>query len=285
MAIRSNFELIDFLSNERDLSIHAIDKDGILQNVITTENAVQYFKHKYGTRFYPVLRGVTVPTLDDALSDFADDFRLWVSNRQHNIDRQYQALFDYDYSPIENVDRYETETGITNYGKTNTESGSETTTYGKTETVTYGKEDTRTISDDVKKTGTETQGKGGSEIHETEKAGYNSPNGYANDVKVTDSFSNRSDETVYNTDTATTTSDRNVESGRDTQATTGTDGITTSNTSRDSGSDSNSRTLRVHGNIGVTRSDELVGYEIDLRKLSLAEMLLDNFINDYTYYS
>jgi hypothetical protein len=52
-----------------------------------------------------------------------------VNNRQHNIDKMYQALFDYNYSPIENVDRYETETidrdVDTTYGRKNTQSGSD----------------------------------------------------------------------------------------------------------------------------------------------------------------
>ena len=166
MAVRANFELFDIVDANSDFSISATDLSGNTQNITSSANTVQYMLHKYGTRYYPVLRGGVAPTISDAKTDFNNDFRLWVLNRQHNIDKLYQSMFDYDYSPIENVDRYESETINkdidTTYGKAVTEGGSDSTTYGKTLTKTGNDTDT--------KTGTETLGISGGETNEVQKA-------------------------------------------------------------------------------------------------------------------
>lgn len=277
MAVRTNYELIDFLNGTSDFSISATDIEGISKQIISSDNAVMYFKHKYATRFYPVLRGSDPATLSDAYNDFSLDFRLWVNNRQHNINRMYQALFDYNYSPIENVDRYENEITdhdtTTTYGKSVTESGTDSVAYGKTLTKTGNDTDT--------KTGTETLGLSGGETNEMQKAGFNSPNAYTPDTKNIQSFQSREDRTTFNTTEGHTHNTTDTEGG--------TDRTTYGKVLTDGGHDDNNtdieRTLHVHGNIGVTTNNQLIEAELEMRIKSLAEMLLDNFINDYTYYA
>lgn len=256
MAIRTNFELIDFLTSENDFSISAKDLNDITKVIVTSDTTIQYFKHRYGTRQYSVLRGVKAEP-SDAYNDFSLDFRTWVMNRQHNIDKMYQALFDYDYSPIENVDRYETETTEktidTTYGRKDTESGRTTTS--EQENITDS--DTNTRSGEI--------------VNETARAGFNSPNAYTNDSLNTETFNTLRDSRTgskQSTDTGYTDHGKVV-------TLSGTDNV----------DDDTTRTLRVHGNIGVTQNTELLTSEIELRKISLAEMLLDNFIKDYTFYS
>lgn len=256
MAVRTNFELFDFLTNNSDFSINAKDLTNTTQTVISSANAVQYMLHKYGTRQYSILRG-TSATVSDAFNDFSLDFRLWIMNRQHNIDRMYQALFDYDYSPIENVDRYENETTdkdiATEYGRKNTESGR--TSVSNQENLTDSDVNTRS----------------GNTVNETERAGFNEPNTYNNDTKNTETFNSVKDsraQTKQTTDTGYTDHGKvDTLSGTDTV------------------NDDTLRTLRVHGNIGVTTNTELIESELELRKISLAEMLIDNFIKDYTFYA
>ena len=277
MAVRANFELFDIVDANSDFSISATDLSGNTQNITSSANTVQYMLHKYGTRYYPVLRGGVAPTISDAKTDFNNDFRLWVLNRQHNIDKLYQSMFDYDYSPIENVDRYESETINkdidTTYGKAVTEGGSDSTTYGKTLTKTGNDTDT--------KTGTETLGISGGETNEVQKAGFNSPNAYTPDSKNIQAYQSREDRTTFNT------TEGHAHNTTDTEG--GTDRTTYGKTVTDSGSDSVNddtiRTLRVHGNVGVTSNVQLLTQEKEYRMQSLAELLLDNFINDYTYYS
>lgn len=277
MAVRTNYELIDIISPNDDFSISATDLNNNTQVVISSANAIQYIKHKFATRLYSVLRGLTPATKEEASSDFSNDYRLWLTNRQHNIDKLYQSMFDYEYSPIENVDRYENETinkdVDTTYGKATTEGGNDSVTYGKTHTKTGNDTDSKTGTDIIAYDGTET--------NVVQKAGFNSPNTYTPDTKNIQDFDARTDRTTYNT---TETFGHNT-----TDTDSGTDRTTYGKTITDSGSDTVNddtiRTLRVHGNIGVTSNVQLLTQEEEYRMQSLAEMLIDNFINDYTFYS
>lgn len=281
MAKRTTYELVDFLTTGNDLSISATDLNNQTKQIISSDNTVRYYKRKYGTRQYALLSGLDSPSLTDAYNEFCLDFRMWVTNRQHNIDKLYQSMFDYDYSPIENVDRYETETinidNVTAYGKTNTISETDTTTHNTTDTTTFGKVNSN------EKGGTERREENGGIINEQQKAAFNSPYDYTPDVKNQETYDDLTNLTTYNT------MDTDRESGTESLAKTGTEGYSKSETDTLSGSDrqdhDTSRELRVHGNIGVTSNVDLLEQEERYRLQSLAELLLDNFINDYTFYS
>ena len=388
MAIRTTFELFDIISDNADLHIDAKDKAGDTQHVVSASDARRYIIRKYATRRYTMLSGGTV-TAADAGTSFVEDFTLWIKNRQHNIDKQYQALFNYDYSPIENVDRYETEsverdlstlygktdtesgTDTTNFGKVDTLSGSDSTTYGKvdtlsgsdstnygkvdtlsgtdslqhgkvetnsgTDTTNFGKVETNSGNDVITDSGSDTTTRNGDHTTTTTKAGFNSPNAYTPSEKVAENFDDLEDETSFGkvettahghkvtdsgseglvhghvvTDSgtdSTTYGKKNTESGSDSitygkkNTESGSDSVTYGKKNTESGSDSvtyghkntqggtdktdddTSRELHVHGNVGVSTNNQLIEAEIEMRNMSLAEMLLDNFINDYTYYS
>ena len=332
MAVRTNFELIDIVTDTADYSIHATDINGDLQEIISRQDSYKYMTHKYGTRQYSLLRGSTPATQLDAISEFLYDFRMWVNNRQHNIDKLYQSMFDYNYSPIENVDRYESETidetNETNYGHTTTESGTDRVSYGKTDTesgtdrVSYGKTDTESGTTAISKTdaytdddtnrvvesGNDVLTKTGDDTTETKKAGFNSPATYTKDTETTVTH-DTTDSTAYGKQTQTTGTFEHDETATDTtthgkvltqggtDSTTygktntqgGTDSTTYGKTDTESGTDTtdhdSERILHVHGNIGVTSNVQLLTQEQEYRMQSLAEMLLDNFINDYTFYA
>lgn len=248
MAANTKFELYDIISASEDKSyqLQATDLEGNVRQIISSADAKTYLINKFGTRCYNVLLG-SVANISDAVNSLHETFRIYVATRQHNIDKQYQALFDYDYSPIENVDRYETETTQdskeTNFGKTTTESGTDTNSKTGTDAVAGSGTDTTTIG----------------------KSGFNNPSSYTPDERT--QFQKGSTETTtHNTTDATQYGHKTTDGGKDSE------------------SGSGSRTLRVHGNIGVTRSDELLRFELDTRKISLAEFILDDFIDRYTYY-
>lgn len=292
MAIRTNFEVFDIIGENSDFSIHATDLNNISQTVISSENAKQYITRKYGTRYYGVLTGNYPANTSLATTNFNEDFTLWVANRQHNINKMYQALFDFDYSPIENVDRYETENISrdidTTYGKRNTLSGSDS--LSMTGTITNTGTDTvaETGTDTIVDSGNQSVTKSGNIVNETDRAGFNSPNTYTNDSKNTETYNNVKDKTDFGkteTDTKnlTTTDTKNLtETHNRTDATTY--GKVDSTSGTDATNDDTLRTLRVHGNIGVTTNNQLINQELEMRIHSLAEMLLDNFMNDYTFY-
>lgn len=277
MAVRTNFELFDFITSGYDLSISATDKDGVTQTISSTDNTKRYFLHKYGTRIYPVLTGMNSATPEMAMVNFTEDFRCWVNNRQRNIDLQYQALYDYDYSPIDNYDRHEIETidddGTTTYGRRDAESGSDALQHG------HAIANTGTTTN--ANTGTDTTTKSGNITNETEKAGFNSPYSYTNDTKNTETYNTVRDATAYGKTETQTDNTHETHSGTDTT----TYGKTTTQSGSDSTTKDIERSLHAYGNIGVTTSTAMIDELIKSRMMSLADMLLDNFIDDYTYYA
>lgn len=333
MAVKTIYQLYDFVSSDAQFGINAYDLDGVNKVVISSENALRYILQKYGERKYSLLTGSFAATKEDANREFQNDFYMWVNNRAHNIDRMYQALFDYDYSPIENVDRYETEntsvddditygktltnsgTDRTNYGKTLTESGTDTTAFGKTltnsgtDTTTYGKIETNTGQDSVTNGGNEINEKEGAHTVTNENAGFNSPNSYTPHDKMTEGWNNYAETTTFGKTETTSFGKRTADSGSDAlqhghvETEGGSDSVTYGKVDTEGGSDSTTygktetesgedqrdittgRTLHVHGNIGVTTNNQLIEQELEMRMKSLAEMLLDNFINDFTFYA
>ena len=333
MAVKTIYQLYDFVEQNAAFGINAHDLDGNTQTVINNANALRYILSRYGERKYAILTGAAAATKEDANRELQADFSMWLANRSHNIDRMYQALFDYDYSPIENVDRYETEntsvdddvtygktlansgTDRTNYGKTLTESGSDTTAFGKTltnsgtDTTTYGKIETNTGQDSITDGGHDIFEKEGSHVVANEAAGFNSPNSYTPKDRMTEGWTNYEETTNFGKTETTSFGKRTANSGSDAvqhghieteggsdsvtygkiDTEGGSDSITYGKTETESGQDqrdiTTGRTLHVHGNIGVTTNNQLIEQELEMRMKSLAEMLLDNFINDFTFYA
>lgn len=359
--VKTVFEVFGLLDPLKDYKIQATDKEGNTQTVISSANALRYMKRKYAERRYQLLSGGDPQTVAEAATEFHSDYNLFMVNRQHNIDKMYQALFDYDYSPIENVDRHESETtvtdGETNYGKTLTDSGTDRTTYGKTDTksgtdsttygktltdsgtdsttyghtetnsgtdtTTYGKVETNSGTDTTADSGTDTVTHNGTHEVANEKSGFNAPATYTPDTHMTETWTNDVEATQYGKTEELRHGHAVTESGSDTlghghvvtesgtdsllhgkvETAGGSDSITYGETNTQSGSDSTTygktetasgkdeedvtvtRTLHTHGNIGVTTNTQLINEELELRQIALAELLIDNFINDYTFYS
>lgn len=305
MAVKTIYEMFDIVYNDNflDLTITGSDINGDDQTIITDVDAKSYIRQKYATRLFPVILGDSA-SLMDAKRTWQEIYTLYLTNHLHGINKQMQALFDYNYSPIENVDRYETETiegtetgessntktnnlsNATQYGRTETNSGTDTTTFGHVVTESG--------TDTVRRTGNDTLEKDGSIINTTEKAGYNAPNTYTSDTKNTETYNNYSEDNVHATADATTYGHTDTNSGSDalqhghvvtaggtdTERQTG----TVTDAGETSGTSETDRTLHVHGNIGVTTNNQLIEAEIEMRKLSLAEMIIDDIINEYTYY-
>lgn len=129
-------------------------------------------------------------TVDDAINLFHETFSAWYASRQPAIERLFQA-FRAKYNPIWNVDgveghiRQSSHTGtVTNTGTT------ETTNTGKTETSHTGKtETTNSGKSTSEKTGNETDTPKGTETATTANTTYDDDT-FEDVTKVTTSFSN-----------------------------------------------------------------------------------------------
>ena len=117
----------------------------------------------------------------------------------------------------------------------------------------------------------------------------NSPNSYTNESKNTETYNNVKDKTDHGKTDTETKNLTNQETQNLTETHNRTDTTTYGKVDTQSGTDATNddtlRSLRVHGNIGVTTNNQLINQELEMRMMSLAEMLLDNFINDYTFYA
>lgn len=284
MAVVTVFELYDIVNGS--FNITARNKQGASVTVISSDNAKKYIVRRFGTRRYKVLRG-TPATVSDASNDFAEDFNRYIDNRQHNIDVLYQGLYEENYNPTENVFEDVTENTITNddltHGHALTKAGTDTTTYNSanaktgTDSIRFGKSIDNTGGDSTEHEDGETI------THKT--AGFNSGT-FTNNTQDT-TTGGYSDTSTHHNVEATSGTDTTTYNTSD--AKTGTDTNTRSETETNSGKDerdiSTVSTRSRHGNVGTIASSELLEREIELRLKSLAEMLIDNFINDYTFYS
>ena len=168
----------------------------------------------------------------------------WFSRRLFDFDRMYKSL-RMEYSPIENYDRIEDIKREYKDSGTDTETltlGSSTTskhTGSDTETTTLGSSTTSSH------TGTDTDSTQGGGSNEKGVSAYNE-DGYTNREKDTETHNSNNTQTYNSTVT-------NTESGSDkTQTDYGKQRTETENT-------------RIHGNIGVTTSQQMIESEMSLR--------------------
>ena len=257
MAVVTVYEIFDIING--DYHISATDTNGNTQTVISSDNAKKYLIKRYGTRRYKVLRGAAA-TETEAGADLLEDFQRYIQNRQHGIDRMYQAMYDQEYSPIENVFSEETERTQTDDDLTH---GLNTATTGS-DTTTYNTQDARTGTDALAHSGNDT-------LTHT-RAGFNSTDSYKADTE---------DKTAFNSTDTTTHNTQDAKTGTETLA----HNVTVANSGKDQRDIDTQRSYSRHGNVGVTSAPELINQELGLYVKSLAEMILDNFIDDYTFYS
>ena len=234
MAVVTVYEIFDIING--DYHISATDTDGATQTLISSDDAKKYLIKRYGTRRYKVLHA-SAASETVASAELLEDFQRYIDNRQHGIDRMYQAMYDQEYSPIENVFSEETE---------------------------------RTTTDDDLTHGLSTATTNDTLTHK--RAGFNSTDSYKADTE---------DKTAFNSTDTTTHNTQDAKTGTETLA----HNVTVANSGKDQRDIDTQRSYSRHGNVGVTSAPELINQELGLYVKSLAEMILDNFIDDYTFYS
>lgn len=203
----------------------------------------------------------------------------WSARRLFDFERMYEAIRA-EYSPIENYDRIEDIKREYKDSGTDTETltlGSSTTskhTGSDTETTTLGSSTTSSH------TGTDTESAEGSRTNEKAVSAYNEE-GYTNREKDTET-NNSSNEQTYN---STVT---NTGSGSDTQ----TQAFDSTVTNTGSGSDkteteygkqrTETENTRIHGNIGVTTSQQMIESEMSLRaKYDIYKIIAKEFEREF----
>lgn len=193
-------------------------------------------------------------------------FDLWYSHQHQNIDRIIEALKS-EYNPIENYDRIEETTRKNTGTQIDTKSGQDTTEYLGSESQSinglntetqsgsratqYGSRDTKSVSAFNSSTATpqEVNEKSGSDTETLN----NLKNVTSTDSTSINSFDGRSDVIEYDSEQKRT------------------DDL------------SETITSRIHGNIGVTTSAQMIQGEIEIRKMNMLRYCAESFLNTFTY--
>lgn len=200
------------------------------------------------------------------------DIRLWFSRNYLNFDRIMEALTA-EYNPIENYDRHELSTKTPNLTDKSTLSGKDSTqASGDDVTKHTGTDSTTREYDNYKETVTYS----GDDTRETQVSAFDSST-YQPSEKVIDSRANREDEKEtagsYTDDLAhghieTVTNGRKDETtyGKvDTVTHTGTEGYSS----------------HIHGNIGVTTSQQMINSELELRRFDIYTDIAARFEREF----
>lgn len=187
------------------------------------------------------------------------------SNKQLDIWNRLYATTQYDYNPIENYDRQEsgTDSGTDTATHTGTDSRTETIRDGGTEGVSSSV--AKTGQDSI--TGTDTKGHW--------KAAFDSAAAGDNDGLVK--------ETRDQDDGSTTTVYGNTETGSSTTTFGKTQSVTEGKTygSQLANTKSGTHTLRAHGNIGVTTTQEMIRQQREIEQFNLYDIIIDDFRNRF----
>ena len=184
------------------------------------------------------------------------NIRLWFARNYLNFDRTMDALTA-EYNPIENYDRHELSTKTPDLTDKSTLSGKDTA-------QASGTDSTVREYDDYKETVTYS----GDDTRETQVSAFDSST-YQPSEKVTDSRTNREDEKEisgsYSDDLTHGRKDETTYGKVDTVTHTGTEGYSS----------------HIHGNIGVTTSQQMITSELELRKFDIYDDIAARFEREF----
>lgn len=260
-------------------------------NIYQSLNLGYYYNHSGQKNISPLMSGIlgTSSTLTD--DDKAKVGKLIYDLCHQNWEYEYNAMFT-DYNPIENYNADETET---NTGTDNTShTGTDTTTRTGTDTHALSGTDSEThtgtdkfaeTGDDITKdtgdtTSTNTNKDGTSETING-IAGFNSDE-YSKDNKSTTTVNQTITDKREDNLTSTLTHGKNTDETRDladstTYGRTDTENVDISEAINYNNGENktinNTRTLKRHGNIGVTTSQQMIESELELRKKFFYEIV------------
>ena len=244
-------------------------------------------------------------SVQDAESQFEKVFKNFLKRRQKDFNLIYQSLYDYTYNPIENYNRIEISDVVKGGTDTNT------TREQSENSINYGSIDTREDNLSATAQSNATDRNTGADIISKAVSGFNQPNTMNESEKDTTTYGKETT-TTGTTTTTNTGTQKNTKSGTDSNNSEsltssemsygGTDKTTNTGTQKNtkSGTDSNNSesvtnsemsyggtektTSNIHGNIGVTTSQQMITAEVEMRKYNLLENILDEFIEYSTVF-
>lgn len=295
--MKKPYRVYDLIGDTADFSLKVKDGETDI-DLISAESARRYLKRKYGCFLFLDLYDNTL-TKEENIAEtgtaFYIDFVSWKVQFADNIQRMYDAI-SAKYSPIENYDRMEEGiiTDAHHKGSKTSVSRKEETTPAVTTTTTTTPDITTTTTNTPNVTTTTT----------------NTPSAKLKNTEYTYGFDSNAEVPASSTVSELVSGDNQTvvaNSGSDTSITSNA-GSTTSVTSNegkniviagaqdnytetrdisDTVYDKDERSFsgyRVHGNVGVTKNQDMILAEMEVRKLNVAYIALDTFIRECCFY-
>lgn len=210
-------------------------------------------------------------SVQDAETQFEKVFKNFLKRRQKDFNLIYQSLYDYEYNPIENYNRMEISDVVRGGTDTNT------TREQSENSINYGSIDTREDNLSATAQSNATDINTGADIISKAVSGFNQPNTMKESEKET---------TTYGKETTTTGTTTSTNSGTQKNTKSGTDYNNSESVknSEMSYGGIEKTTSNIHGNIGVTTSQQMITAEVEMRKYNLLENILDEFIEYSTVF-
>ena len=210
-------------------------------------------------------------SVQDAESQFEKVFKNFLKRRQKDFNLIYQSLYDYTYNPIENYNRIELNDVVKGGTDTNT------TREQSENSINYGSIDTREDNLSATAQSNATDRNAGTDIISKAVSGFNQPNTMNDSEKETTTYGKETT-TTGTTTTTNTGTQKNTKSGTDSN-----NSESVKNSEMSYGA-TEKTTSNIHGNIGVTTSQQMITAEVEMRKYNLLENILDEFIEYSTVF-
>lgn len=292
-----------------DFTIEAYDSENTLRTIVTSSQFKIKLLQKYysfnfltGSYYDPEYGEVELANnITEAITQFTYAFNVWCDDRKYGFLKLLDALRA-EYDPIWNVDGVEIETIIRALDTTDTNrktnTGTQTTNDTGTQTTTDTGTDTmqKTGTQTVANTGTSANAKTGTERTQaddqsiTQESPYDD-NLFYNKQRVD---TDNDDTTTYNTtdtrtdnlselttNALTDTETKNLQNLRtDNLQSQRTDNLTEANTGSGTEDETTRRTLERHGNIGVTKTQELILSQFEVTE---QDKLIDYIVNLFVH--
>ena len=296
--MKKPYRVYDLIGNNADFSLKV--KDGVADiDLISAESARRYLKRKYGCFLFLDLYENSLTkeeNISEARTAFQVDFISWKVQFADNIQRMYDAM-SAKYSPIENYDRMEEGiiTDAHHKGSKTSVARKEETTPAVT-TTTSTTPDITTTTTNTPNVTTTTTNTPSAKLKNTEYTyGFDSTAEVPSSSTISELVSGDNQTVVANSgsDTSITSNKGSTTSvtsnaGKNTVVAGAEDNYTETRDISDTVYDKDERTFngyRVHGNVGVTKNQDMIIAEMDVRKLNVAYIALDSFIREHCFYT
>ena len=296
--MKKPYRVYDLIGDTADFSLKV--KNGELDiDLISAESARRYLKRKYGCFLFLDLYENSLSkeeNISETGTAFYTDFVSWKVQFADNIQRMYDAM-SAKYSPIENYDRMEEGiiTDAHHKGSKTSVARKEETTPAVTTTTTTTPNITTTTTNTPNVT-TTTTNTPSAKLKNTEYTyGFDSNAEVPSSSTVSELVSGDNQTVVANagSDTSVTSNEGSTTSitsneGKNTVLAGAQDNYTETRDISDTVYDKDERSFngyRVHGNVGVTKNQDMIIAEMEVRKLNVAYIALDTFIREHCFYT